>query len=371
MLRRAAEKVCRIFHLKDNGSRKNFACLLICSWMAAAVLVLTACRRVPAFEMDLLYVGQGDGVFITSHGRNFLFDGGSSTKEDLAKYTLIPFLHSKGRCRLDGIILTHDDGDHCSGILELLEAAAEGDPQIAVSVIYLPDIAEEAKGEHYRRIEELSAQVGIPVQYICRGMRIRSGNLTLDCLHPAMGASYEDANEYSTTLLLRYAKPQLSVGDFSSARNYVSAGNTALEQGDSAQGLSGSPNSFSALLTGDLEGQGEADLLQYLSESSLMNGRELQLKIDVLKVAHHGSKNATSEEFLQVVHPDMAMISAGINNMYKHPSEELLNRLAVTIPLSSVYRTDQQGEISILYNKKGGRYQVKTFLGDRAEALNH
>jgi competence protein ComEC len=93
--------------------------------------------------------------------------------------------------------------------------------------------------------------------------------------------------------------------------------------------------------------------------------------VNDLKVAHHGSKNATSEEFLQVVHPDMAMISAGINNMYKHPSEELLNRLAVTIPLSSVYRTDQQGEISILYNKNGGHYQVKTFLGDRAGALNH
>lgn len=92
-----------------------------------------------------------------------------------------------------------------------------------------------------------------------------------------------------------------------------------------------------------------------------------------LKVAHHGSKNATSEEFLQVVHPDMAMISAGINNMYKHPSEELLNRLAVTIPLSSVYRTDQQGEISILYNKKGGHYQVKTFFRGQSrgpESLN-
>ena len=86
-----------------------------------------------------------------------------------------------------------------------------------------------------------------------------------------------------------------------------------------------------------------------------------------LKVAHHGSKNATSEEFLQVVHPDMAMISAGINNMYKHPSEELLNRLAVTIPLSSVYRTDQQGEISILYNKKpeslNGFFRTDSFGG--------
>jgi beta-lactamase superfamily II metal-dependent hydrolase len=92
--------------------------------------------------------------------------------------------------------------------------------------------------------------------------------------------------------------------------------------------------------------------------------------VNDLKVAHHGSKNATSEEFLQVVHPDMAMISAGINNMYKHPSEELLNRLAVTIPLSSVYRTDLQGEITICHKKGGDDYRVKTFSGGTTEVFS-
>ena len=66
-----------------------------------------------------------------------------------------------------------------------------------------------------------------------------------------------------------------------------------------------------------------------------------------MKVAHHGSKNATSEHFLQLVHPDIAIISAGIDNMYGHPSEELLDRLVSSASRSAIYRTDLQGEISI------------------------
>jgi competence protein ComEC len=320
--------------------------------MVAALLVLVY-HPWPAFEMDMLYVGQGDGIFISSRGRHFLIDGGSSTKEKLAKYTLLPFLHSKGVGRLDGIFLTHDDTDHCSCLLEFLEAAAEEKPLILINAVYLPDIAEAAKGENYRRIELLSGQVGIPVHYISRGQRIRSGNLTLDCLHPAKGASYEDANEYSTTLLLRYGDSSQLISDDS----------------DIASRLSEKEKGFSVLYTGDLEGQGEEDLLHYLAEINLLKTQDGLLNIDVLKVAHHGSKNATSSKFLQAVHPDMVMISAGIDNMYKHPSEELLNRLAISIPDSSVYRTDLQGEITICHKKGGDDYRVKTFLGGTAETL--
>jgi competence protein ComEC len=173
----------------------------------------------------------------------------------------------------------------------------------------------------------------------------------MDCLHPARGASYEDANEYSTTLLLRYWNSSHSSKEDSAAKPDLSV---------KAEG-------FSALLTGDLEGQGEKDLLQYLAETHFLQAPEGQLDIDVLKVAHHGSKNATSPEFLQVVHPDMAMISAGIDNMYGHPAEELLGRLEASASPPDIYRTDLQGEISFRYNKKRDDYQVKTFLGDTTE----
>ena len=350
LLRRAVAKTCQIFHLYDNRSRKDFACICTALWIAAALSVL-AFRFSPAFEMDMLYVGQGDGIFISCQGRHFLIDGGSSTKEDLAKYTLLPFLHSKGVGHLDGIILTHDDIDHCSGLLQFLEAAAEEKPLISLSAVYLPDIAESAKGENYKRIENLCGQVGIPVRCISRGQRLRSGCLTMECLHPVRGASYEDANEYSTTLLLRYRDSSLSQEEDSAVK----------------PDLSGKAEDFSALLTGDLEGQGEEELLKYLTETNLLQASEELPNIDVLKVAHHGSKNATSEHFLQLVHPDIAFISAGIDNMYGHPAEELLDRLVSSASRSAIYRTDLQGEISIGCRKKGDDYQIKTFLGDMAE----
>ena len=325
-----SERACLFFRLYDNRERKIFACIFSALWLIAALFVLTF-RRPPAFEMDVLYVGQGDGIFISCEGRNFLIDGGSSTKEELAKYTLIPFLHCKGVSHLDGIIISHEDSDHCSGLLEFLEAALEEKPVISISAVYLPDIAEETKGENYLMIEELSEQAGIPVRYISCGQRIRAGNLFLDCLHPARGASYTDANEYSATMLLRYPAP--------SSYN------------------AGTDDAFSAMLTGDIEEEGEKDLCAHLQD----------MNITVLKVAHHGSRNATSDDFLKLVHPQAAVISAGVDNLYGHPHKETIQRIESCNPCPDIYRTDLAGEISFRLKKKGDNYQVKTFLGEATE----
>ena len=325
-----SERTCLFFRLYDNRERKIFACIFSALWLIAALFVLTF-RRPPAFEMDVLYVGQGDGIFISCEGRNFLIDGGSSTKEELAKYTLIPFLHCKGVSHLDGIIISHEDSDHCSGLLEFLEAALEEKPVISISAVYLPDIAEETKGENYLMIEELSEQAGIPVRYISCGQRIRAGNLFLDCLHPARGASYTDANEYSATMLLRYPAP--------SSNN------------------AGTDDAFSAMLTGDIEEEGEKDLCAHLQD----------MNITVLKVAHHGSRNATSDDFLKLVHPQAAVISAGVDNLYGHPHKETIQRIESCNPCPDIYRTDLAGEISFRLKKKGDNYQVKTFLGEATE----
>ncbi|MBR3188265.1 MAG: ComEC/Rec2 family competence protein [Lachnospiraceae bacterium] len=325
-----SERTCLLFRLYDNRERKIFACIFSALWLIAALFVLTF-RRPPAFEMDVLYVGQGDGIFISCEGRNFLIDGGSSTKEELAKYTLIPFLHCKGVSHLDGIIISHEDSDHCSGLLEFLEAALEEKSVISISAVYLPDIAEETKGENYLMIEELSEQAGIPVRYISCGQRIRAGNLFLDCLHPARGASYTDANEYSATMLLRYPAP--------SSNN------------------AGTDDAFSAMLTGDIEEEGEKDLCAHLQD----------MNITVLKVAHHGSRNATSDDFLKLVHPQAAVISAGVDNLYGHPHKETIQRIESCNPCPDIYRTDLAGEISFRLKKKGDNYQVKTFLGEATE----
>ena len=92
---------------------------------------------------------------------------------------------------------------------------------------------------------------------------------------------------------------------------------------------------FSMLFMGDAEAQTEQRLL----------GKDVQLKANVLKVAHHGSKYATSEEFIKRVKPEAAIISDGAWNRYGHPAQMVLDRLKAAN--AKVYRTDLQGEITI------------------------
>ena len=366
-----AQRICAAARLRDNRERRRFGVLCSAAWILICLGILLV-RFPPGFQMDFLYVGQGDGILISSEGRYFLVDGGSSSEDKLARYTLEPFLYCRGISALDGVILTHDDLDHCSGLLGMLEAARAGQKRITIRAIYLPEIADAAKGKHFLQIEKLTRTTGVPLIYLSRGQRIRLGRTTLDCLHPERGAAYEDANAYSTTLLV-------------------------------------SNGSFRALLTGDLEGQGEKDLLDYLEgqggkelldyldgqaeenpldclegqgeenplnylegqgEDILLdstvgkhkNSQEKILPIAVLKVAHHGSRFASSDRFLHLVRPEISVISVGARNIYGHPSEEVLERLTSPSVSSTVYRTDLQGGIIIRYNKEKDSVRVKTFL---------
>ena len=401
----AVAGLCILLRLRDNRARRRFGIVCSAVWMvlAAGVLVL---HRPPAFEMDFLYVGQGDGILVRCGEYTCLIDGGSSSRDRLARYTLIPFLHARGIGRLDGVFLTHDDIDHCSGLMELLEEADGGEPAVRIDHIYLPDIAEAAKGQKYRRIEDLAAACGIPVTRISRGMRLRAGLLTMDCLHPPKGASYEDANEYSTTLLVRYDSAAeerkssfLESSLLKSSSRKSSSRRTSFPDADSRQAASPgagtlqspgltdpSTEEFTALLTGDLEGQGEADLCRFLKEAAgggasgdpeekdkkspgtRPDNSKLQslpgttdapaLYVDLLKVAHHGSRNATSEDFLSAVDAGTAVISSGIRNLYGHPHEEVLQRLSdAGIPC---HRTDQSGTVTVLVKK--GTMQISRFV---------
>ena len=154
---------------------------------------------------------------------------------------------------------------------------------------------------------------GIRVLYLSRGMTIRQGPLSLECVHPGPYADYSDSNAYSTVLLVRY-------------------------------------RDFTAVLTGDLEGDGEQDLVDYLGQQ--------RLEADILKVAHHGSAGGTSQEFLHRVGARTALISCGQDNPYGHPSPETVSRLKKAG--MKVYDTRTTGQISILTDGKSG-YTVETF----------
>lgn len=105
---------------------------------------------------------------------------------------------------------------------------------------------------------------------------------------------------------------------------------------------------FDALLTGDVEGDGETSLVRYLSGSKAY---------EVLKVAHHGSRNSTTEAFLDAVRPQIGVISVGRGNFYGHPHAALMQRLEEAG--TRIYRTDEEGAVTVMTD--GGDFAVSTF----------
>ena len=99
---------------------------------------------------------------------------------------------------------------------------------------------------------------------------------------------------------------------------------------------------FSMLFTGDIE-EAEKDILKEYDLNDLQS--------TILKVAHHGSNTSSSQEFVDAVNPQIALIGVGENNKFNHPSEEVIERLK--IKGIKIFRTDQMGEISIVVDRNG------------------
>lgn len=101
---------------------------------------------------------------------------------------------------------------------------------------------------------------------------------------------------------------------------------------------------FSMLFTGDIEEIAENAILEEYKKSNV-------LKATILKVAHHGSKTSSTEEFIKEVSPKISLIGVGVNNKFGHPNNETIKTLNAYG--SAVYRTDLHGEITLKTNKKG------------------
>jgi beta-lactamase superfamily II metal-dependent hydrolase len=112
---------------------------------------------------------------------------------------------------------------------------------------------------------------------------------------------------------------------------------------------------FSMLLPGDAEEQTEHRMLT----------KDLNLRVNILKVAHHGSKYATAQDFIDRVKPEVAIISSGEWNRYGHPSQTVLDRLRAAN--TKLYRTDLQGEITITTRGKEKDYVIKTAKEAKSE----
>lgn len=265
-------------------------------------------RKRNDLEMYVIDTGQGDSICIkASDGTNYLIDAGSTDVKDTGKYRILPCLKANAVGSIDYLIVTHPDEDHVNGIEELLKERHNN--KSYVSNIVIPRI--QGYDALFSDIIKLAKWYGVNVITIKKGDRWSGENYSMECIYPDENINNEDVNEKCTVM-------KLDVGG------------------------------IKVLCMGDLGEEGEVELLK--NKSAIQD-------IDILKVGHHGSKNSSCQDFLQVCKPRLALISCGVENRYGHPHAETLERLENIG--AKIFRTDYSGEISVYVNNS--RINVSTY----------
>lgn len=286
--------------------------LIICVWcayyrkkrqlcMGVVILVLLCVTLFLPTKLQICVfdVGQGDGIYIrTAHHKHLLVDGGSSTKKRVGNYVLKNGLKYYGGNQLDYVFVSHSDSDHYSGIYELLN-----EDLIQIKNLVMPNILNP--DDSYQQLVNLAKGKGCEIYYIQAGDTLNIDDVMFRCLNPQKQV-YEDKNAGSIVLQMTY-------------------------------------QDFDMLFTGDFDTEGEKRIMQ-----------DIRGKIEVLKVAHHGSATASSKEFLQRLRPDVACVSVGEKNQYGHPAREVMERLEQFT--EKIYLTKDCGAITI--ETDGKEYEI-------------
>ena len=286
-------------------------------------------------EIAALDVGQGDGFVLRKGNLVFTIDNGSTSKNLFPEQIFFPYCKAKRIQHIDYALLTHCDRDHISGIQALLEK----NPSIGLSHLILP--ASALEDHRYDLLKRLAYNHGADVFYWQKGDELvfseqgiclptkdngiaentamtkkewpyaKGHQLHIRCFYPNDASYMEEANAHSIGCLLEYGH-------------------------------------FRMLFTGDMPKEAEEALLENCREA------EVSPIVDVLKLAHHGSKTSSCSSFLSETQAKFALFSYGKKNRYGHPHKS-------TVENCKKYRlfpleTAKLGEILIKTN--GEQFEI-------------
>ena len=240
------------------------------------LLVFNACllaficiqRLLPGeLRVTFLDVGQGDSIVITSpNHKTFVIDGGIKGNGKKIEQ----FLKYNGIRKVDGLILSHAHADHMDGLGEL--ALSYPIERLFLSELPLED-------DTFKAFYDIILSVDIPLHIMEAGDSIKDEDIIIECIYPFRNLESLKGNNRSLVLSLKHGQ-------------------------------------ISYYFTGDIEEHYEIQMSKHISSNS----------INILKVPHHGSKTSSTQELIDASNPDLAIISCGKNNLYKHPHPDIVER---------------------------------------------
>ena len=276
--------------------------------LAVSVALLVArgivARRATDLEVTFLDVGEGDAIVVRfPDGATMLVDGGGVADGgfDVGRRVVVPALLSLGVNRLDVVVLTHAHPDHGQGLAALLESLPVGELWEGVRPGNI------IAGGFYGELVRAASIAGVPRLLVSDGFVTKHGDVVAEILAPPAGAAWTGRVENDQSIVVR-----------------LSLGRTTM------------------LLTGDIERATERALASRVGS------------VDVLKVAHHGSRTSSDPTFVAGMAPRVAVISVGAANPWGFPSCEALRALGRT----TVLRTDESGAVTVTTD--GERIEVRT-----------
>jgi len=262
-----------------------------------------------SLEVHFVDVGQGDAILIRfPNEETMLVDAGPSRSFDyLENYINNVFFKNGEEKSFDYVLLTHGDADHSGGMLDILK-------KYPVELFYRPAITTEQQGtQTYENVLDklisLQASGETSVVTSIAGITIKNGDDNIIEFLSPIESYYQDSNDYSPILILNYCGEKI-------------------------------------MLTGDAGSGIEDNILEEFTSSSRLD----ELDVDVLKVSHHGSSNASSLSFLEAVKPEYAVISVALQNSYNHPSDITISNLIET-GTDEIYKTSKKGNIICYINE--------------------